>query len=75
MDIKEREEFAKKLDRLTDEDKYEEILAMYDAIPKYEWDLKMKVDYAKTLNNMAMYTYETNYAESRPHFKNLCKNF
>lgn len=58
MDIKEREEFAKKLDQLTDEDKYEEILAIYDAIPKEEWDLKMKVDYAKTLNNKAMYAYE-----------------
>lgn len=53
MDIQEREEFTKKLDRLTDEDKYEEILAMYNAIPKEEWDLKMKVDYSQVLMEKA----------------------
>lgn len=47
----------KKLDKLIDEDKYEEILKFIEKLPSHKMNIGLHVIYGKTINNIAMYEF------------------
>lgn len=53
-----KREFDKKLSQLTDEDRYDEILEMFSSIPEEKWTLEIRVDFARTYNNIGMIEHE-----------------
>lgn len=50
------QEIKNKIDKLTDENRFEDVIELIETIPEDERDLELRINHAKTFNNIAMIT-------------------